>query len=68
MNYGKCAHCGRTAYLNSNNLCDDCSKYPGIYSPAPKYGVCKCCGKAKSDLNSDGVCSSCNSGHIKGLW
>lgn len=68
MNYGTCSHCGNNAYLNHNNLCDKCASYPGISSPAPKYGTCKCCGKPKSDLNSDGVCGSCNSGRIKGLW
>lgn len=68
MAYGRCAHCNDLAYLNSNNLCEKCATHPGIFNPAPKYGICKNCGQPKSDLNSDGVCASCNSGKKSGLF
>lgn len=59
MAFATCNHCGRLRYLNSNNLCNDCATYPGVYNPAPKTATCSYCGKIKP-VNSDGICSSCN--------
>lgn len=64
--YGRCSRCNGLAYLNSNNLCSGCANYPGVSNSGPSYGICKNCGKPKGDINSDGVCASCNSS--KYLW
>lgn len=65
--YGRCDNCGNLDYLNHNNLCKNCSTYPGNSNPAPQWGTCTKCGQYKQ-VNKDGVCPSCNSGSKKGWW